>query len=98
RPTASRGVRRPLFHGLVLAIAVATAFYAVFLPSRASTTAVGFTDQAAILAPPINGIAPIERAGSISQVKPAAIMSTYSSITASLAPGAPNQQAITAGL
>lgn len=45
RQTASRGVRRPLFHGLVLAIALITAFYATFLPSRASTRAHGFTNS-----------------------------------------------------
>jgi murein DD-endopeptidase MepM/ murein hydrolase activator NlpD len=39
RQSASRQVRRPFFHALIIALAIGTAFYAIFLPSRAFTRA-----------------------------------------------------------
>ncbi len=39
RETPRRRVRRPFFHGAIIAIALATAVYAAFLPSRSATRA-----------------------------------------------------------
>ena len=43
---STRRVRRPYFHAVIILIALATAFYATFLPTRASTRASGITDPA----------------------------------------------------
>ncbi len=69
RQSTGRQFRRPLFHAVIIAIAVATAFYAAFLPSRSAS-------RAGVLAEQVNASGSSAEAASQSPQSPTSSDST----------------------